>query len=340
MLRCLELAAKGLGKTRSNPLVGAVIVHNDRIIGEGYHHEYGGPHAEVNAINSVWNKNDLKNSILYVNLEPCSHYGKTPPCVHLIREFRIPRVIIGGSDPNPLVSGNGIRYLLDAGTEVINGIIEDECRFLNRRFYTFYEKKRPYIILKWAQTRDKYIDNRERGDMKNHPLRISGDLSGILVHKWRSEEMAIMAGTNTINMDNPSLTVRHWTGDNPLRIVYLRKSPLRDGLNIMNDGHKTLIYTKNENLIKANIENFLLSKVSIFPGNILDDLMKRNILSIIIEGGKELLECFIETNLWDEARIITGNINAGKGISAPLISDCHFKCKIGDDELCIINRFT
>ena len=340
MLRCLELASKGLGKTRSNPLVGAVIVFKNQIIGEGYHYKFGGAHAEVNAINSVKNKNQLRNSTLYVNLEPCNHHGKTPPCSHLIRDVQIPKVIIGSSDPNPLVSGRGISFLADEGIEIISGILESECRFLNRRFYTFHEKRRPYIILKWARTKDNYLDNRETGDSENLPLRISGDLSRILVHKWRAEEMAIMVGSNTVNMDDPSLTVRYWTGDNPIRITFLRKSRIRDGLKIMNDRHKTIVYTRGKNLIKNNVEYVSLHGKSAFPDETLADLYNRDILTIIVEGGKELLEIFMKRDLWDEARIITGNIFAGKGLHAPLINDCGHKIKIGDDELCIINRFS
>jgi diaminohydroxyphosphoribosylaminopyrimidine deaminase / 5-amino-6-(5-phosphoribosylamino)uracil reductase len=264
MLRCLELASKGLGKTRANPLVGAVIVHDDLIIGEGYHYKFGGTHAEVNAINSVKNKQLLKYSTLFVNLEPCTHFGKTPPCSLLIKDAGIPRVVIGCTDPNPVVSGKGVRFLGENGTELITGILEKECRFLNRRFYTYHEQKRPYIILKWAETKDKYIDNREPGDFNNPPLRITGDLSRILVHKWRSEEMAILAGTNTINMDNPSLNVRYWSGENPIRISFERNTKLRDNSRILMDEFETLIYSSRISEVPDNSKYVVLEKIQDF----------------------------------------------------------------------------
>ena len=338
MLRCLELASKGLGRTRSNPLAGSVIVHNGIIIGEGYHHEFGGQHAEVNAINSVNDKSKLINSTLYVNLEPCNHKGKTPPCSLLIKNVNIPEVITGSIDPNPLVAGKGILFLRENGVEVVTHVLEKECKFLNRRFYTFHEKKRPYIILKWAKTSDGFLDTRERGDDSKPPLKITGKLSDILVHKWRSEEMAVFAGTHTVNMDNPSLTVRYWSGINPLRISLERNTSLNRNLKIFSDGVKTLIYTNNKKSLEGHVEYTSLPQNKGFPENMLNDLYERNILSQIVEGGADILNCFIKQNLWDEARIFAGNISAGKGVPAPGFHYHGQKYSIGPDELFVATR--
>jgi diaminohydroxyphosphoribosylaminopyrimidine deaminase / 5-amino-6-(5-phosphoribosylamino)uracil reductase len=340
MRRCLELASKGLGKTRSNPMVGAVIVHNEIIIGEGYHHEFGGPHAEVNAINSVKDKSLLKESVMYVNLEPCSHQGKTPPCSLLIREVGIPELIVGCTDPNPLVSGKGLRLLAEKGIELKSNVLERECRFLNRRFYTFHEKKRPYIILKWAETSDGYIDNR---DEKKHflpPLRITGDFAQLLVHKWRTEEMGIMVGTNTANMDNPTLNVRYWEGEDPVRVTFERNSPLRKELKILNDERKTLVYSHSKNLVKGKLEYCFLNEGKTDPDEVMADLYKRNMLSIMVEGGATLFESLLNVGLWDEARVFTGNISAGGGTLAPVINEGEVKIKTmaGADELQILHR--
>ncbi len=340
MLRCLELAAKGLGKTKSNPLVGSVIVHNDQIIGEGYHREYGGPHAEVNAIHSVTQPSLLKESTLFVNLEPCCHFGKTPPCTQLIKETGIARVVIGTTDPNPMVRGKGIGFLKENGIRVINNILEPECRYLNRRFFVSVEKKRPYVILKWARSADGFIDARSSHYSEESRTIITRKLSQILVHKWRSEEMGIMTGTNTANMDNPSLTVRYWTGDNPVRICMERNSLLNPDLSILNDGFRTIIYTTSSHKNTSSVEYIMLNNESLPLKSILDDLSEREIISLFVEGGSMLLKSFIEQNLWDEARIFTGNRFLNKGLKAPVLHDSGVKSAIGEDELEVIfNRF-
>ena len=336
MLRCLELAAKGLGKTKSNPLVGAVIVYNDFIIGEGYHSSFGGPHAEVMAVNSVKNPDLLKQSTLYVNLEPCCHAGKTPPCSLLIKNSGISRVITGPADPNPLVSGKGNIFLIQNGITLINDVLPDECRFLNRRFYTFHEKKRPYIILKWAQSRDGYIDVRCNPQDEGERSLISGKRSQILVHKWRSEEMGIMVGTNTANMDNPSLTVYCWKGDNPLRISIEKDRPLEENLKLLNDGIHTIVYTNIKRKNRDCLEYIYYDNESLKLNNILSDLYHRDVISLIIEGGADLLNGFIQQNLWDEARIITGRMKLHHGLKAPALHYSGSKQIISDDLLEVV----
>ena len=318
MKRALELSLKGIGKTNPNPLVGAVIVKDGRIIGEGYHEYFGGPHAEVNAIRSVQNHELLAQSTLYVSLEPCSHFGKTPPCSDLIVESRIPRVVIGTIDPFGEVAGKGIERMQKAGIEVIVGILEKECRELNRRFFTFHEKKRPYILLKWAQTLDGFIDT-DRVETQ-HPTWITNALSKRLVHKQRSEESAILIGTNTVEYDNPALTVREWTGNQPVRMVIDRTGRLNAGLQLFDRKAPTWVFTAKE---QANAENLNFIQLD-FNRNILpqmlSELYERDILSVIVEGGSFLLDRFIETGLWDEAFIYTGNQFFGKGVEAPHIS--------------------
>lgn len=340
ILRCLELARKGLGKTRQNPMVGAVIVHNNRIIAEGYHNLFGGPHAEVNAFNSLKDRTLLSKSVLYVNLEPCSHFGKTPPCSMLIRDLKIPKIVIGSTDPNPLVSGKGIALLKDSGAEVITGIKEKECRFLNRRFYTFHEKKRPYIILKWAQSQDEFMDTiREKNDT-GHPNWISNETSRLLVHKWRSEEIAVMAGTNTILTDNPGLNLRKWPGQSPVRVVPDKHGKLFDDLKIFNGKNKTIILTSTYNSDRPNIEYVTISKEKYTLPAFLDELYKRNILSVLVEGGASLLNSFIREGLWDEARIFTGSMRFEKGIKAPVMKgEIHEQLILRGDSLKLfINR--
>ena len=317
--RCIEIARKGFDKTRQNPLVGSVIVYNNRIIGEGYHTFFGGPHAEVNAINSVRDKQLLTKSTLYVNLEPCSHFGKTPPCSLLIRNLKIPRVVIGSSDSNPEVSGHGIRILKESGIEVITGILEEECRFLNRRFYTFHEKKRPYIILKWAQSSDGFIDIKRNPDSERIPVWISNQTARILVHKWRAEEIAIMAGTNTILTDDPGLDVRDWPGESPIRLVPDKNGRLFEHLKVFNGKSKTLIFTSLNKISSENIVYIRLPKELFSFATILEELRKQNVLSILVEGGAILLKHILESGLWDEARVFTGNINFRDGVKSPVI---------------------
>ena len=278
MRRCLQLATYGKGFVAPNPLVGAVIVHENRIVGEGFHGKYGGPHAEVQALASVKDEKLLKNSTLYVNLEPCSHYGKTPPCVDLICEKKIPRVVIGQEDPFQEVSGQGIKKLQDAGVEVECGIMEKECKELNKRFLTYTLKKRPYIILKWAQSADGFMDEfREENDGKI-PVRFSNYFTQMLVHKMRAEESAIMVGTRTLLLDKPALNVRFWKGNDPERVTVDSKLSLQQQMS---------------------------------------SLYERKIQSLIVEGGAKLLESFLSENLWDEMQIEVASFCLGKGIAAP-----------------------
>ncbi len=316
MKRCLELAAMGLGNVAPNPMVGSVIVHEGKIIGEGYHRRYGEAHAEVNAINSVSDKSLLKNANLYVNLEPCAHYGKTPPCAELIAKLQIPRVVIGSGDPNPLVNGKGTAMLKEAGCEVISNILNDACKDLNRRFFTFQQKQRPYIILKWAETADGYIDKIRSSDEK--PQWISNEASRILVHKWRSEEQGIWVGANTALMDNPQLNVRDWKGADPVRIVIDNELTLPLNLRIFDGKQKTIVFTlKNSNLVTENVEYVKLPSDIDKISFVLNHLYCNKILSVIVEGGAKLVGLLIERNLWDEARVFQGKALFGGGICAP-----------------------
>lgn len=281
-------------------MVGCVIIYNNAIIGEGYTSTYGGNHAEVNAINSVKDKTLLKIATLYVTLEPCSHFGKTPPCSNLIIEHKIPNVVIGCLDDNPEVAGKGIKKLKDAGCHVTVGILEHECKQHHRRFFTFHNKKRPYIILKWAETQDGFIAPKTKHNKT--PIWITNTTSRQLVHKWRAEEHAILVGTNTVLEDNPSLTVRDWTGSNPIRIVLDKDDKLSKAHNLFNYEAKTIVL--KENTAKT----------------ICNELYKQNITSVIIEGGSKTLQLFIDDNLWDEARVFNGKSNFNEGVKAPKFS--------------------
>ncbi|WP_373494092.1 bifunctional diaminohydroxyphosphoribosylaminopyrimidine deaminase/5-amino-6-(5-phosphoribosylamino)uracil reductase RibD [Aquiflexum sp.] len=310
MLRALELASLGLGFVSPNPMVGCVIVHGDEIIGEGYHEEYGRYHAEPNAVASVKNPDLLPSSIVYVTLEPCAHWGKTPPCANLLVEKKVKKVVIGTVDTNPLVGGKGIQILKDAGIEVVTGVLNKNVREQNRRFFTFMERKRPYIILKWAQTKDGFIA-RENYDSKW----ISNPYSRQLVHRWRSEEDAIMVGTSTAKYDNPRLNVREWTGKNPLRIVVDRNLTLDPDLHLFDQSQSTLCYNQIRAEKSENLEHVKLS-TGFNIGEILEDLYQRKIQSLIVEGGAQLLNTFIKENLWDEARVFTGQVQFGSGLPA------------------------
>jgi diaminohydroxyphosphoribosylaminopyrimidine deaminase/5-amino-6-(5-phosphoribosylamino)uracil reductase len=319
MHRCLELARLGAGDVAPNPMVGSVIVYNGKIIGEGYHRNYGGPHAEVNAINAVFASEMLKKCTLFVSLEPCAHYGLTPPCSDLIIEKEIPEVIIGTVDPFSKVAGKGIEKLEKAGVKVTLGVLEKECRELNNRFFTFHEKKRPFVILKWAQTIDGFIDVERSPESFGEPTWITGDLALRLVHKIRAEESAILVGTNTAEKDNPSLTVRHWPGENPLRLVLDKKLRLPDSLKLFDGQEKTIVFNtlKDEEngltaFVKMNAENEILPQI-------MAELYQRNILSVIVEGGRQLLESFFDAGLWDEAHVFIGNTCFYNGIRAPQI---------------------
>ncbi len=321
MKRCLELALNGLGHVAPNPMVGSVIVHNNRIIGEGYHQKYGGPHAEVNAINSVADTSLLAESTLYVNLEPCSHQGKTPPCADLIIKNKIPRIVISNVDPHKMVAGKGIQKLKDAGIEVITDILKKEGEELNRRFFTYHRKYRPYIILKWAETADGYLDILRHPAQAQKPNWITNEQARMLVHKWRSEEQCIMVGTNTVFLDNPQLNVRDWTGSSPIRVFIDRRLRLPRNLHLFDGSIKTLAFTamevedpnpKGPEYITLNFDEYL-------PEHLLGELWRRNIISVIIEGGAKTLQTFIKAGLWDEARVFTGNKYFSEGVSAPKI---------------------
>ncbi len=319
MQQCFTLAQKGLGKTRSNPLVGAVIVHNGEIIGEGAHLKYGEAHAEVNAIQSVKNSQLLAESTLYVNLEPCSHFGKTPPCADLIIEKKIPNVVFSNLDPNPLVAGKGIEKLKKAGIQV-EQICEEEGREINRRFFTFQEKKRPYIVLKWAQSNDGYIDiAREEGDQLD-PLKITSQDVNILTHQWRSEEMGIMVGTQTALLDNPSLTVRNVKGEQPLRIVLDRNLEVPAYFNLIDNSTPTVVVTDSP-IHRMKKVDYIAIQNNDSLQTVFDYCIQHNILSILVEGGTYLLQSFIDRNLWDEMRIITNqSLTIGSGKKAPIFS--------------------
>ncbi len=311
MSRALELASSGLGSVSPNPLVGCVITHGDRIIGEGWHQKAGEAHAEVNAVNSVRDKALLKESEVFVTLEPCSHYGKTPPCADLLVKHQVNRVVIAVLDPNPLVSGQGIDKLKRGGITVQTGVMEKEATEINRRFFTFIQSNRPYIILKWAQTTDGFIA-RENFDSKW----ISGEDSRVLVHQWRAEEDAVMVGTNTAHYDNPRLNVRTLAGRDPVRVVTDRNLRLSSDLNLFDNTQKTLCYNlvhnKSDGLteyIKLTTDNFL--------EKLLEDLYARDIQSVIVEGGSQLLNTFIHKDLWDEARVFIAPHTFGSGIVAP-----------------------
>ncbi len=311
MQRALDLAQLSRGSVSPNPLVGCVIVHNNVIIGEGRHEKYGEAHAEVNAIASVKDQSLLKGSTVYVNLEPCSHFGKTPPCADLLVKHQVKKVVIANIDPNPLVSGKGIQKLKDAGIEVTTGVLESKGVELNKSFFTFLSKKRPYIILKWAETADGFIA-RENFDSKW----ISNEHSRQLVHKWRSEEDAVLVGTATALHDNPALTVRDWSGRNPTRIVLDRYNRLPKTLTLFDGQQQTICYTVSKSESQENLEFVKLNESS-FQHSLLEDLAKRNIQSIIIEGGATTLQQFINSALWDEARVFTSDKEFGSGIAAP-----------------------
>ena len=318
--RCIELAKQALGSVAPNPMVGAVAVYKDNIIGEGFHRRFGGDHAEVTAIESVRHQSLLKDSELYVNLEPCSHKGKTPPCAELIVKKKIPKVIIGTPDPNTLVAGKGIQFLRQNGVCILTGINEKSCIELNKRFFTYHVHHRPYVILKWAQTRDGFIDVIRKPGLSVAPNWISNELSRVLVHKWRSEEQAIMIGTNTVKFDDPMLNTREWYGNNPLRIILDRNLSLTKDFQIFKSEIKTLIINEKKSFKDKNFEFLRIKFTENLIQEIMHELFGRNIQSIIIEGGKMLIESFINANLWDEARIFIGNKEFHQGIQAPVIN--------------------
>ena len=311
--RCTELAQKALGNTYPNPLVGSVIVHNGRIIGEGFHKKAGEPHAEINAINSIKNEDKylIPEATIYVSLEPCAHYGKTPPCALKIVELGFKKVVIGAMDSHDKVDGKGKKIITDAGIEVVSGILEDECRELNKRFFTFHEKKRPFIILKWAQSADGFMDK------DFNPTQISNSLSKQFVHQMRSEEHAILVGKNTALHDNPSLTVREIEGRNPIRILIDFKLDVPESFNIYNDEAETIVFNSIKNSKDKHLKFIIIEKENSL-NQILEKLYELQIQSVIIEGGRFTLQQFIDQNLWDEAVIFKNpNLNLGNGTKAP-----------------------
>lgn len=319
MRRCLELASKAGGLTYPNPMVGSVIVHEGKIVGEGFHLKAGGPHAEIIAINNVSDKSKLKSSTLYVNLEPCSHFGKTPPCADFIISSSIPRVVIGTIDTSEKVSGEGLTRLRDSGCEVITGIVEEECRRLNRRFFTFYEKKRPYITLKWAQSADGYLDIFRSENHTIEPNWITGKPERVLVHKWRASEQAILVGAGTVRADGPRLNVRDWKGSDPLRIILSSSGELNGGFSVNETNGTVLVFTHNTNADILNGTKVTLNDSEPSALQISRYLFNTGIQSLLIEGGAEVLNHFISTSFWDEARIFTGENYFKEGVKASLI---------------------
>ncbi len=341
--RCIELAKNGLGYTYPNPLVGSVIVLNDKIIGEGWHKKAGEPHAEVNAINSVKDKSLLKQAIIYVNLEPCSHYGKTPPCANLIVENGIKKVVIGSVDAHSKVCGKGILHLQNNGCDVIVGILENECLNLNKRFFTYHNKKRPFVMLKWAETQDGFIDKLRDEKSENSPNWISNTYSQQLGHKMRAEEQAILVGTNTALNDNPKLNARNWFGLNPVRVVLDRSLKIPSHYNLYDGSVKTIVLTEIVPEKRPN-ENTYFEQID-FNRNLLkqicDILYNHEIQSVIVEGGAKTLQTFIDENLWDEAYVFVGNTKFENGIKAPELKKAPNEIrKISDDTLNIyVNNF-
>ena len=317
MWRCIQLARCGAVGAPPNPMVGAVIVHNGKIIGEGYHRRCGGPHAEVNAIRSVRDESLLKESTIYVSLEPCSHYGKTPPCADLIIEKQIPQVVVGCMDPFARVNGQGIRKLRDAGIEVVVGVLEKECLELNCRFITFHQQHRPFITLKWAQSEDGFMDA-ER-EPNEEPVKFSSPFTQTLVHQMRAMHQAIMVGTKTVLMDNPTLTTRLWEGPNPLRVTIDRNGVLPETVHLKDGKVPTVIYNTGD------------------LDQILADLYKRGVQSLLVEGGAQLLQHFIDGGLWDEARIEVAPFFLEKGVPAPKMKEENLKKEQTVDNRKILN---
>lgn len=322
MMRCFQLANKGKGSTMPNPLVGAAIVDKGEIIGEGYHRQYGCAHAEVNAINAVVNKSRLATSTIYVSLEPCSHYGKTPPCAELIVKSGIPKVVIAVTDPNPAVAGKGIKILEDAGIEVVVGVLSEMASIQNRVFFVNQNYERPFIILKWAQSKDGFIDGIRSIDDEKSAVRLSSTITSAFVHKLRTEVQAIMVGTNTALLDNPQLTSRNWFGKNPTRIVVDRDGRLPESLSVFDGETDTIFFTEKQDYIKegrgfkfVNID----FSVDIVP-QIMKYLYKEGFYSLLVEGGSKLLSSFIAKNYWDEAYIEVSPIEIIEGVEAPSIN--------------------
>ena len=324
MQRAIELAKLGVGSVSPNPQVGCVIVHNNIIIGEGWHQKFGGPHAEIQALNSVTNKWLLKESTVYVTLEPCSHFGKTPPCANALIEHGIKQVVIGITDPNPLVSGKGIKLLNDAGINVITDLLKNECADLNKRYITYINQKRPYVILKWAQTNDGFIapDKNELSDTEfEKQKQISAATVQKITHRWRTQEDAFMVGTNTALIDNPKLSARHWQGRNPKRVVLDLNNRLSKSLCLFDGTQPTFVFVYEENQTEStyNMTYIPITRKKDLVPQILTELYKQKIQSLVIEGGAQILQTFIDSNVWDEAIIIKAPHQLTQGIKAPTL---------------------
>lgn len=329
--RTFYLAKKGIGKVAPNPLVGCVIVKNNKIIGEGYHKEYGDKHAEINAINNVSNKKEIEGSSVYINLEPCNHFGKTPPCSDALVKLKPKEVIISNKDPNPLTNGKSIKKLIDNNINVRSNILKEEGEELNKRFFKNQIKKLPFIILKWAQTSDGFIAKSD-GSSKW----ISNDISRTLVHKWRSEELGILVGAKTVNSDNPKLNVRSWDGKDPIRVIIDPNNRSSNKNDILSDTLPTLIYNKKRESKVQNKQFVRLLEFNLL--NILKDILSRGISSIMVEGGSFTLQSFIENNLWDEARVFVSDGKFKNGIKAPKIKLSNPQ-KIGSDQLYLLKNY-
>lgn len=321
MQRCLDLAGKAEGNTYPNPLVGSVIIFKGTIIGEGYHLRAGGSHAEKIAIDSVNERELLKYSTLYVNLEPCNHFGRTPPCTDLIIKSGIKKIVAGTIDTNEMVGGKGINTLGNSGCEVKTGVLNQECRWINRRFFTYHEKKRPYIILKWAQSADRFIDIERDKFQVRRPTWITGKAERILVHKWRSEEQAVLVGAGTVRADNPMLNVREWSGNDPLRLILSSSGILDKTSFVFRPDNKTVLFTHNKQpATDYNAAVVVMDRDRSAAEQVNRYLYNSGIQSLFIEGGAEVINHFISEDLWDEARIFTGNHSFRRGIAAPVIN--------------------
>jgi diaminohydroxyphosphoribosylaminopyrimidine deaminase/5-amino-6-(5-phosphoribosylamino)uracil reductase len=331
MSRCIQLAMQGAGYVAPNPLVGALLVYKNRIIGEGWHRQYGGPHAEVNCIHSVAEEDRkfISRSILYVSLEPCTHFGKTPPCTDLIIEKKIPEVVIGCRDPFKEVDGKGIEKLKAAGVKVKSGVLENECRELNKRFFIFHTLRRPYIILKWAETGDKKI-----AGAGAERLMISNELSNRLVHKWRSEEASILVGTHTAMLDNPELSTRLWPGPSPVRLVVDMDLKLPAELKLFDKSIRTVIFNKVKNEEQGQLLYYRVTERQHLVHQIMNALYQLKLISVLVEGGAKLHQSFIDEGLWDEIRVIQNReLLINKGLEAPVFNkqDANSELRLGAD---------
>ena len=334
----MQIAKNGIGTTHPNPSVGAVIVYQNKIIGEGFTSPHGENHAEVNAINAVENKSLLKEATIFVTLEPCSHFGKTPPCADLIVKHQLKQVVIGCLDSNSLVAGKGVSHLENAGINVIVGVLETECRMHHKRFFTVQENKRPYIILKWAETKDGFVAPIAKNEIK--PIFISNTYSQQLVHKLRSVEHAILVGTNTVLADNPKLNIRSWSGENPVRVVLDNTLRIPKNSNILDGSAKTIVITATRDKNIVSSKNLIFEEID-FSKNIAKQvcevLSKYHIQSLIVEGGTQTLQTFIDEKLWDEAIVFIGNTSFVKGVKSPIITK-EFKEELIESD--VLKRYT